>query len=203
MALTVEDGTGLSDANVYTSLAFDDAYHDDRGNTKWEDASVADRESAKIRATDYIDKRWGVWFKGRKSSSTQARQWPRISAVDNNGYVLSGVPVLLQWASAEYALRALINNVLAPDPAQSVPGQNHETGSTVVTDVVTGEITETVETVGPITEKRVYRPASVGRSIRSSQPSIVASNEVQAYPEADLWMEELTRQSTSMKMARG
>ncbi len=203
MALVVEDGTGLAGANSYISESFADTYHDDRGNTKWAAESSANKQSAIIRATDYIDKRWGVWFRGIKSSSTQALQWPRVNAFDNNGYVWSGVPTLLERACVEYALRALINNVLAPDPSLSVPEQNHVTGSTVTTEVVTGEIQEKMEKVGPITEKTVYRTASENRSQRMNQSSLLEDASIPEYPEADLWMEELTKQAVSMRVARG
>lgn len=203
MALVVEDGTGLVNANSYISESFADTHHDDRGNTKWGAGSSADQQSALIRAADYIDKRWGIWFRGIKGSSTQALQWPRVGAFDNSGYVLDGVPVLLEKASAEYALRALLNNVLAPDPSASVPEQNHISGSTVTTEVITGEVQEKMEKVGPITEKTVYRTASENRSQRTTGSSLLEDASIPEYPEADLLMEELTRQAMSMRIARG
>ncbi len=204
MSLVPEDGTGLVNSNTYISAAFADTYHDERGNTKWENASVAERESALIRASDYIDKRWGVWFRGIKSSSIQALQWPRIGAFDNNRYTLNGiVPVPLQKACAEYALRAFLNNVLAPDPHQTVPEQNHEEGSVVDTEVITGEIQEKEEKVGPIEERTVYRTSSQNRSLRTAESSLVDGSAVPQYPEADLWMAELTKDATSRRIARG
>lgn len=207
MALVVEDGTGLAAANAYISEAYADTYHGDRGNTKWTDEDVADKEIAIIKATDYVDKRFGPLFKGRKGSSTQALSWPRTSALDYNGFSLNGiVPVPLQKAVAEYALRAILNNVLAPDPALPVPQQNHVTGSTVSSDVITGEITELTEKVGPITENKKYRTISQtsgGASDRSSQSSLLEDWHIPEYPEADMWMEELTRQTMSLAVGRG
>ncbi len=198
MTLVVEDGTGKTDANVYISLAFADAYHEDRGNTKWENAPIPDRESALIRATDYIEKRWGIWFRGIKSSSAQALQWPRISAFDNNRYALANeVPTPLQKACAEYALRAFLNQVLAPDPLQTAPEQNHEEGSVVTTDVVAGEVQEKREKVGPIEEETVYRTSGINTSTRLAESSLVEGSAIQQYPEADLWMAELTKDALS------
>ena len=50
MAFIVEDGTGVEDANSYTSVAFADAYFADRNNTTWSGASVADKEFALVKA---------------------------------------------------------------------------------------------------------------------------------------------------------
>ncbi|MBF0374875.1 MAG: hypothetical protein HQL39_15825, partial [Alphaproteobacteria bacterium] len=60
MSLIVEDGSGLSDANAYVSLAYADGYHALRGNAAWAAAGQPARESALVRATDHLDRafRW-------------------------------------------------------------------------------------------------------------------------------------------------
>lgn len=52
MALVVEDGTGLSNANSFVSVSELDAYHTDRGNT--DIVSSTSKEALLINATDYL-----------------------------------------------------------------------------------------------------------------------------------------------------
>lgn len=54
MALIVEDGTGLADAESYLSVADADTYHADRNNEAWQDYSTAEKEAALRKATQYI-----------------------------------------------------------------------------------------------------------------------------------------------------
>jgi hypothetical protein len=122
--VVAEDGSGLPDANSYIDSTFADTYHADRGNAYW-DALDADAKSAcLIRATDYIDKRFTRNFRGFRMQKDQALAWPRLAAYDDDRFALTDVPAKLQKATAEYALRAAIYNVLAPDPIRPVPMQN-------------------------------------------------------------------------------
>ena len=127
MALVPEDGSGLETANGYISQSFADTYHTDRYNTVWADYESDQKDAAIIRASDYVDKRFGRKFRGSRESRAQGLEWPRLSAFDNDGYAYSGddaVPRNLQKAVAEYALRAAKLGVLAPDPHSPVPAQS-------------------------------------------------------------------------------
>lgn len=106
MAFTVEDGAGLSSANSYVSVEDADAYFADRGNTEWAAATQQSKEIALVKATDYIETRFGSRFKGTKKYSTQALSFPRAGE--------SGVPQAVVKATCEYAVRAL-EIELAPD----------------------------------------------------------------------------------------
>jgi len=120
MAFEVEDGTGIEDANAYAEVAFVDSYHADRGNTAWTGSTSA-KQIAIIRATDYIERRWGPMFKGNKEFTgdpLQALEFPRINLYDSDGLQVIGVPVKLQQAVAEYALRALSMDLYA-DPTDA------------------------------------------------------------------------------------
>ena len=116
MAFTVEDGTGLAASNAYVSVAYVDSYFLDRNNTAWV-GSTAAKQGAIIKATDYIETRWGARFKGRKTniSLPQALSFPRVNLVDRSGYYITDIPEKLKKACAEYALRALTTELL-PDP---------------------------------------------------------------------------------------
>ena len=190
MAFTVEDGTGLSTANAYVATAFCDTYHSDRGHNGWS-GLTAEKQKAVVRATDYIDKRFGRRFRGYRTSSDQALEWPRYDAWDNDQHTLSGtyddVPRQLQKAVAEYALRALVlitgtDADLAPDDAGT-----------------TGDVVEESVKVGPITESKKYASAQS----RSSQSSLVSDSKIPEYPAADMWIEELLYPSSVRRLRRG
>jgi len=176
---TVEDGTGLAGANSYIDLTFADTYHEDRQNLSWSAATQAIRQGALIRASEYVDKRFGLRFKGFKSSSTQGLEWPRIGALDADDYLLNGVddvPRQLQKAVAEYGLRALTLSELAPD--------NTDVG-----------VNATETKIGPIVIKNELRNfAATGTVSPSSIPD---------YPEADLWIQELLTSLRNNKLVRG
>ena len=78
--------------------------------------------SAIIKATDYIDKRFT--FVGWRRYSNQPTAWPRWDAVDINDRYLRGIPLAVQQATAEYALRALSLVPLVADPSRDGTGQD-------------------------------------------------------------------------------
>jgi hypothetical protein len=80
MAFTVEDGTGIKSANAYVTVQELKDYHADRGNTVT--GGAGDQQKALVKATDYLDKRFGPRFKGIRqySSLTTARSTLSASA---------------------------------------------------------------------------------------------------------------------------
>lgn len=172
MALVVEDGNGLPDANAYVSVEYVDAYFTLRGNTVWAAGSTPNKEIAIVKATDYIDTVWGDRFLGQKANSTvpadytndQALEFPRVY---EDGFELPvALPPNLQKACAEYALRALSAGTLLSDPEVQANGLT-----------LAGESTK----VGPIEESKTYVQ---GGAIEITQP----------YPAADLLLKKLIRQ---------
>lgn len=205
--------TGSADANAYITEAFADTHHADRGNTVWAGLTTGVKEAAIIRATDYIDKRFGKKFRGIRQAKDQALEWPRLDAFDDDGFLLSGtdeIPRKLQRATAEYALRAVIYQVLAPDPILPTPHQDM-TDPTFArdTDVITGEISRTRDKVGPLEEDRWYETRSqalarnLGIGARAIQSALLNDYHIPEYPEADLWIEELIRSSMAISLSRG
>ena len=75
ITLTVEDGSGLADANTYVSQADADAYFANRANASWAAATDDAKAAALIQATQYLDARYT--FKGVRLTETQALEWPR------------------------------------------------------------------------------------------------------------------------------
>jgi len=83
MALTVEDGSGVTDADAYISLADAEALYLKRNGEAWA-GTDADKEAAIIRATSWVDT---LDFVGSPSGGrSQSLQWPRKNATDRNGY---------------------------------------------------------------------------------------------------------------------
>lgn len=73
--ITVEDGTGLADANSYVSLADFRLYAENRGKSL---SIVDDVVSAQIiRAADYVEL-FAARFVGTKATALQALAWPRL-----------------------------------------------------------------------------------------------------------------------------
>lgn len=176
MAFTLEDGTGVVGANAYISVAFADTYHADRNQTAWEDLNDDAKQGFIVRASDYIDKRFGKRFRGFRQTKDQGLEWPRLDAFDDDDYTLDGVPSQLEKATAEYALRAITNTELAPD--------NTNTGVQAFT-----------RRIGPI---------ELVDELKTSVPSTLLSpSSINDYPEADLWIEELLVSTRSRELCRG
>lgn len=103
MAIIVEDGTGLVDAQSYVSVSDADAYHAARGNTAWVDGGADVKEAALVRATDYIDGDNGPRWPGIRATAAQALDWPRLEAYDRDGYLQEGLPEAVIRATCEAA----------------------------------------------------------------------------------------------------
>jgi len=203
---TVDDGTGLTGSNSYVSVSDTDDYHAGRGNTAWTDGSITDasKEDALVRATDYVDKRFGPKYRGWRSSTTQALQWPRIDAEDDAGYLWTGIPTKLKQAVAEYALRALSLHELSPDPLSPVPAQTHLVGTTRDLSS-TGDVSSKTEKIGPIEETTEYRDleTSVTAAGLNTKSSLVSDYNIPEYPAADMLLDELIGNAASRRVVRG
>ncbi len=75
MALIVEDGTGLSNAESYVSVSECDDYAYNHG-LSWT-AVDSDKEVALRKATQYLDSVYR-WKSCQSSQYTQALKWPRV-----------------------------------------------------------------------------------------------------------------------------
>lgn len=106
MTLILEDGTGIDNANAYTDAAAFKIYHKDRG--KEFSAGTSEIDKAIIRATDFIDRKYGGRFKGVKEFATENElEFPRLKLFNRAGILVTEIPTKLAWATAEYAFRAL------------------------------------------------------------------------------------------------
>lgn len=138
---TVETGTGLANANSYTSVAEADQYHDDYGApSDWTGANEATKQAALRTATQYVDAKFGLVFKGFRWSRDQALAWPRGDVVDESGYTITAdtVPAALKSTVSVLALKHIQGTALLPD---------------ITND---GAITATSVKVGPIEQSFTY-----------------------------------------------
>ena len=134
MSLIVEDGTGKENSESFISAADAGTYHTARGNAAWASlSSDTVREQCLRRATDYIGQVYRSRWSGARVSATQALDWPRnyvflepvadiqpISLFEYSNMVAAdSVPVAVQRACAELALKAATSTLLA-DQSQGV-----------------------------------------------------------------------------------
>ena len=121
MALIVEDGTGLSTAESYISVADATTYFSNRGNTTWAAiATDALREAYLRLATEYMTQMYRSRWEGARYTEDQSLDWPRTGVVRDSWSVdTDEVPVEVQRACAELALKQSAGD-LAPDLTQGV-----------------------------------------------------------------------------------
>lgn len=150
MALILEDGTGVSGANAYTTSAFVNAYLVERNRVdenNWSGFTPSEKDASVITATDYIETRFSLRFLGQ-------RQWQNVSVargtltftgqpldtetvvLDGNTYTfntaLGGANSVLIGASVAASILNLVNAVTA---TATEAGVTHGTG-TVALDTV-------------------------------------------------------------------
>lgn len=170
MAFVVEDGTGRATATAYIAVAFADSYFEDRAVSAWTGTDDA-KQAAIIRATDYIDGRWGARFKGTSQfDGVQALKFPRLN-IGADGTVPTGI----KRACAEYAVRALLakDGRLAPDPVVDASGR---------------AVASTKKKVGPIETELSYATDGPGAAVQTLRP----------YPEADMLIRPYLKSSAGV-----
>lgn len=107
--MTVEDGTGLENADSYVDIDFANAYFSARANDKWSELETTEKESLLVKSTDFIDHsyRW----KGRRKTEEQGLNFPRVGLVNSDGFTVVSVPVQLKQAVCEGALISISENL--------------------------------------------------------------------------------------------
>ena len=102
--ITVEDGSGVTNANSYITLEYFTDYCYDLGlqtsiGLDLEDEDEEALQRAMLRAMAYIESRD---FKGCKADEDYETEWPRYGVEDRNGYALDSdvIPANLKKAQA-------------------------------------------------------------------------------------------------------
>lgn len=119
MALITEDGTNVTGAESYQTVAGADTYHSNLGNATWAALTTTVKEQLLRKATQYMTQMYRNRWKGYRTYSDQALDWPRqFVLVDDSLYneeiESDEIPVEIKNACAELALKS--NSVtLNPD----------------------------------------------------------------------------------------
>lgn len=114
MAIIVEDGTGVANANSYVSVADFEAFALARGIT-----ILGDPETLLIRAMDYIE---SLDYCGKRLYSSQSLQWPRYNVwVDDYPIPINMIPTELKNALMQTALSI----DAGVDPLSTIPRVIH------------------------------------------------------------------------------
>lgn len=129
MPLIVEDGTGLADAESYTSVADADTYFSNRGYTLWATLSTAEKEQALRRSTDYLLQVYRLRWKGTRVNGTQALDWPR-AFVEREDYEYAGLNGTTQIGGRYYY------------PANEVPREVANACADMAFKAASGELAE-------------------------------------------------------------
>lgn len=164
----VEDGTGLSNANTYVSIAEADAYLEEFGTpATWAAATEEQKRIACKKATRYMDLHY-VWA-GTRRVVDQALGFPQVGIEDRDGNVVSceSVPV-----KAKQCCIYLASRVIEGDDLMAV--EETEASIKRKKDVI-GPLTEEVEYTGGETPAIFYPIADglVEEFVQSSSNSCV------------------------------
>jgi hypothetical protein len=200
MPFILETGAGIANANGYVSEAQFREYHNDR-NRDLTILTEGQIKAAIIKASEYIDKRFGKRFVGFRQSSSQGLEWPRLDAYDKDGYALNLLPMQLVKATHEYAFRAHHLTILAPDPA--LPFSTRDTATATGTVVSAGHVIKKREKVGPIETESEFAQVGGEASRSSFGSTLVDGLFLPSYPEADMWLEELLVSYNDRDVLRG
>lgn len=87
MAITVEDGSGVANADSYVSVADADTYHTAHGNpSSWSGLSTSLKEQYLKEATTYLDSVYYYQWQGyRTNGLDQGLDHPRAAMYDRDG----------------------------------------------------------------------------------------------------------------------
>lgn len=130
LTFVVEDGTGMTTSNSYTSVEYANAYHTQFGNKAWTQITdVSVQQEALIQATQSIDILYGQEFYSLPRSQgmsqlypgqvyLQALLFPRFTMVINQIQVIQTgwIPIQLQRAVCEMALKYVNGDDIFPQP---------------------------------------------------------------------------------------
>lgn len=107
MALIVEDGTGLANADAYAAVADADTRLANLGMTIWAPLLQAEKEQAIRRATAYMEQAYRERWQGFRLHKLQALSWPRWN-VWTDGYPVDPniVPPVVAAACIDLAVKA-------------------------------------------------------------------------------------------------
>lgn len=151
MPLTIEDGTGIANADSYVTLVEARAYATKYGFTL--PADDTELEQLLCKATIYLETRRHEYL-GSKTTTIQALQFPRTGVkIDCQDLDANTIPQVLKNAQIQLAVEQQAGVPLFPSPITSATS-------------TAGQVTE--KTVGPLTFK--YSDKSTAASVSAADP---------------------------------
>lgn len=152
MALIVEDGTGLVDADSYASVVSSDAYWTSLNRADWSAYTLAAKEGKLREATQYLDSHYFP-FIGDKLSPLQGLEFPRT---------IEGVPANIVKATRILAYLAasgldLITPSNTTDNIQSIEQSLEGVGSTSTTYFNRSKFNSSLSVVDRLLEPYLFR----------------------------------------------
>lgn len=204
MTFIVEDGSIVTGANAYISVAEFEAHFMDRGLDLSALALII-KQAAIVKATDYADKRFARIFKGRKAQSIQEREWPRMGVWDDSGYWIdtNSIPSNLKRAISEYSFLAYKLVDLLPIPAPGFNQVDSDTGEVVTS--AGGPLVREASKVGPVSEDKWYADITKFQMMNRAAAvysSMVSSMNLPEYPVADEWLKTLVTAGRGTSLER-
>lgn len=155
MEFIVEDGSIVENANSYVSVQYADDYFAIRNIDVWSAFTDEQKKARLIVATQYIDLKYGVRFKGDIVSNVQPLSFPRTPwfvKESENSPEKYFLPKNLIQACCEYAL--------------VVDGESMSLVSNITSSATGGEIKRKKENVGAIeTETEYFSSSSSSYSV--------------------------------------
>ena len=130
MPFVVEDGSIISGANSYVSVADCEAYWNARNVSDFASLDSSAKEASIIAGTQFIDT--GYRFRGDLLSSTQDLQWPRSPYTAQSGKYISSIPQALKDAVCEMAYEYAQNGVFRPSQSRGNEIKKVKAGSVEV-----------------------------------------------------------------------
>lgn len=119
MALIVEDGTGMTDAESVMSVTDLDTYHTKWGNAGWT-GTEAEKEAAARKGNRYMQGQFERRLSGIRKREVQALPYPRSNANYSDGRYIPEGTIPREWKEgvAEASLRARLGTLPEDQDAQ-------------------------------------------------------------------------------------
>lgn len=151
-SIVVEDGTGKTDSNAYISTTTGDVVLEEIYLIMGLASAPTLNDIDCIAGTRYIDAIFGKQWRGVRSNSDQALDWPRSNVNDADGYYFDSdeIPTELEMACALYAYYA------QTDGSNLIPNLTDE-GGIKKESVKAGPISKSIEYSGSSSADKVYR----------------------------------------------
>lgn len=157
MALIVEDGSLVANANSYVSVANFVSWADSRGITY---PALPELEQKILRAMDYIE---SLNFVGQKHEETQSLQWPR-DYVYIDGYSVESDEIPPEVKKAVYEATKVEIDGDSRLTASERETTSEKIGDIAVTYSSSAGMKRTIPAVTKALRKLVRNPTEVGRA---------------------------------------